>query len=390
MPRVFFCIIITAVALFVSNATLAFDNSYFIGLADSADGITSIGVEAISADGNVVVGSVGTDTYSGSYTWSRSNGVTFLPPVPTGQFPYGRTSVSGDGSVVTVGFGLVGDEPHALAQRWTQSSGWVGLGDVPGGHSYNIPTGVSGDGSIIVGYADTADTARGFRWTESGGMAFLTGVPADIVGEFPQAISRDGSTIVGQQYYDTHLAYLIPEAFRWTAETGMIGLGDLPGGAEQSVALAVSADGQTVVGHSYTYGNVPEAFYWTEATGMVGLGDLPGGQVFSGASGVSGDGSIVVGISGISGGVTAFIWDALNGMRSLQDVLTLQYGFDLSGWDLEEVNGISEDGMTFIGSGTNPDGEYEAWIAHIPEPGSLFLFLISGAYLVRRKRNNGR
>lgn len=60
-----------------------------------------------------------------------------------------------------------------------------------------------------------------------------------------------------------------------------VGLGDLPGGYYASAARSVSADGATVVGNAVT--DTPfavrpiEAFRWTIDEGMVGLGDLPGG-----------------------------------------------------------------------------------------------------------------
>jgi probable HAF family extracellular repeat protein len=54
------------------------------------------------------------------------------------------------------------------------------------------------------------------------------------------------------------------------------GLGDLPGGSFISLANGVSADGSVVVGRGASAsGN--EASRWTSGTGMVGLGDLPGG-----------------------------------------------------------------------------------------------------------------
>ena len=54
------------------------------------------------------------------------------------------------------------------------------------------------------------------------------------------------------------------------------GLGDFAGGTFQSVASSVSADGSVVVG----WGNSAtgqEAFRWTRESGLVGIGDLPGG-----------------------------------------------------------------------------------------------------------------
>ena len=38
------------------------------------------------------------------------------------------------------------------------------------------------------------------------------------------------------------------------------------------------------------------------------------------------------------------------------------------GWTLEEANAISSDGRFIVGTGTNPDGNIEAWVATIPNP----------------------
>src|SRR5688572_5837591 len=73
-------------------------------------------------------------------------------------------------------------------------------------------------------------------------------------------------------------------------------LGDLDGGIFDSIATAVSADGSTVVGYSFSTSGF-EAFRWTSGGGMVGLGDLPGGAFRSEAHGVSADGSVIVGYS---------------------------------------------------------------------------------------------
>ncbi|MCA2665657.1 MAG: hypothetical protein IM486_14370 [Microcystis sp. M114S2] len=92
------------------------------------------------------------------------------------------------------------------------------------------------------------------------------------------------------------------EAFRWTQTTGIVGLGDLPGGIFNSSATAVSANGSIVVGRGGVISvNNSEAFRWTQATGMVGLGDLPGGSFNSIAWGVSADGSVVVGTGKLNG-----------------------------------------------------------------------------------------
>jgi probable HAF family extracellular repeat protein len=72
-----------------------------------------------------------------------------------------------------------------------------------------------------------------------------------------------------------------------------IRLGSLTDENFGSAAEAVSSDGSVVVGSSNNP-NEREAFRWTVETGMVGLGDLPTGEFRSEASGVSADGRIVV------------------------------------------------------------------------------------------------
>ena len=55
------------------------------------------------------------------------------------------------------------------------------------------------------------------------------------------------------------------------------GIGLLPGGVS-SGPRAVSADGSVIVGWGSTAAGT-EAFRWSGGTGMVGLGELPGGEL---------------------------------------------------------------------------------------------------------------
>ena len=89
---------------------------------------------------------------------------------------------------------------------------------------------------------------------------FCPGVQADI------QLLREGQagkmTIAGANIQDRSRQFVLlivacfyrpqngPEAFRWTAEGGILGLGDLPGGPVFSEGLGVSADGLVVVGKS--------------------------------------------------------------------------------------------------------------------------------------------
>jgi hypothetical protein len=84
-------------------------------------------------------------------------------------------------------------------------------------------------------------------------------------------------------------------------------------------------------------------------------------------------------------GEEAFIWDEINGMRSLKDVLVNDLSLDISSWTLNAALGISYDGLTIVGYGTNPEGYTEGWVTTIPEPATLLLLAL-GALMVRRKR----
>ena len=164
------------------------------------------------------------------------------------------------------------------------------------------------------------------------------------------------------------------QAFRWAESGGIQGLGDLGGGANdafESSALGVSADGTFVVGQG-TIGSTDQAFLWTPTGGMIGLGDLGGGGR-SRAWDVSDEGSVIVGDADAPGvGQRAFIWTASGGMQRL-DVILAALGVDLGGWRLEEAVAVSADGLTIAGTGTNPSGDREAWMAVIPEPSTALL-----------------
>ena len=377
---------------------------------------------------------------------SRSEAASFqgLGDLPGGSFGSGALGVSADGSVV-IGYGNSASGYEAF--RWTAGGGMVGLGDLPGGIFSSVANGVSADGLVVVGYSSSAysgsSSREAFRWTAGGGMVGLGDLPVAAVWSDAFDVSADGSVVVGG---DSYYAYN-GEAFRWTAGEGMVGLGDLPGGYTFSRARGVSPDGSVVVGFGYSasgyeafrwvdlngnglvdpdekldnhpesgLGDLPggnfysdamdvsadgsvvvgyaysasghEAFRWTAGGGMVGLGDLPGGDFVSDARGVSADGSVVVGSGTSALGYEAFIWDDANGMRNLRDVLVDDYGLDLTGWTLSQAFGVSADGLTIAGCGTNPAGNNEAWIATIPEPATVLLVALSaGLALVRKRRS---
>jgi probable HAF family extracellular repeat protein len=100
------------------------------------------------------------------------------------------------------------------------------------------------------------------------------------------------------------------------------GLGDFPGGAFESAALRVSADGSVVVGNGTTALG-QQAFRWTQAEGLVNLGNVPTGSFKqSWAVGVSADGSLVAGYGDVDGsgwqGHHGFLWTRTGGLVELR------------------------------------------------------------------------
>jgi hypothetical protein len=106
---------------------------------------------------------------------------------------------------------------------------------------------------------------------------------------------------------------------------------------------------------------------------MVGLGDLPGGDFGSVSAAVSADGSVVVGSGSTEAGRAAFYWTQSLGMVNLKDYLIAHGVADVVEWTNLGASGVSADGRTIVGTGTNPMGQTEAWIVTVPEPSAVAL-----------------
>ncbi|MDP2834647.1 MAG: autotransporter domain-containing protein [Pseudomonadota bacterium] len=267
--------------------------------------------------------------------------------------------------------------PHALALAAALSCAaiaahpaqaadtFTGLGTLGGTTSYAYA--VSADGGVVVGNSNlTGDTAsRAFRWT--GGVMSDLGTLGGTYGS-ANGVSADGGVVAGESQLTRNTA---SHAFRWTGGV-MSDLGTL--GGTNSGAIAVSADGGVVVGGSDLTGNAAShAFRWTGGV-MSDLGTLGGS--YSSAQGVSADGGVVVGWSHHLTGDTAqhaFRWTQAGGM---QEVAAWLAGAGVAlpvGWTLTSANGVNGNGNVLVGQGTNPAGNYEAWLARVEPAGSGIL-----------------
>lgn len=261
-------------------------------------------------------------------------------------------AVSADGTTVVGSAGTL--EPGTWrAFRWRLDTGTVeDLGIIPAGSSgRSRGTAVSADGSVIAGYCQSnpspgTTVERAFRWTAQTGMVELPDLPGGSLRFQANGMSGDGSVIAGWSAGDQ-----TGPAVRWTAQTGTVPLGHPPGlPSNSSHAYAVSADGSTIVGDVWHSGGATlEAFRWTEQTCMVvlGLAGFPGMQT-STATAVSADGSVIVGYAtGINDdGLAlqeAFRWTEETGMVLLGSLPgTLPFS---------QATGVSADGSIVVGNG---------------------------------------
>ena len=362
--------------------------AFFSGLGDLPGGTFTSRAWGVSGDGQTVVGYSNVDDSSGpseAFRWTQGAGMQGLGLLDGATFSSGRAA-SGDGSVI------VGHTDGAPSEsfRWiddgTENGTMYAIPDLPGdaGSSNGVAKDVSDDGAVIVGRAKSTEGLEAYIWTQGanpedpGVTLGLGDLPEGSFSSVAIAVSGDGSAVAGWGTNGDDR----DQAFRWTADDGMV---PIPYSNFGSRAFDISTDGSVVVGFDVLTEETvkwkgktrvvttTEAFRWTATTGIRHLGVLSdGAEHYSGAQAVSENGSVIAGWSSTSEGGELFIWNDLDGMRSLYDVLS-EHGLqdDVAGWDLWSIYDMTPDGLTFVGDGRNPDGNLEGFIISIapPSPG---------------------
>lgn len=272
---------------------------------------------------------------------------------------------------------LLGDVGNH-AYRSTIGGAFMPIPAPPGGFN-NFPGAISADGSVAVGFEATLN--QGWMWREGVGTVAIQ-PPGTQFGE-AYDVSRDGMRVVGRAS---------GKPFIYTHGAGYQTLPAL-NDHEVTAFRRISADGQIIVGTGYTGGStvqVGEAFRWTPQSGYVSLGEIgpvPGTfiQTYF-ADAVNGDGTL---IGGSQGSRRAWIWDPVNGMRDLKQVLVGDYGFNLDGWTLEQVFDISADGRYIVGAGFFTSGTaniQSSFVAIIPSPAGAGALMVAGILCLARRR----
>lgn len=342
---------------------LAASSGSFVGAGDLPGGLFQSFTFAVSADGSVVVGSghmgLGPDPNQPTAAqFTAALGIRPLPGLLVSDRNSRASSVSGDGSAIC---GAVWDELEPRPFVWSQQHGAIIMPVPISGFIWNASfSALSHDGSVAVGTVSGWDGdyfSRTIRWTASDGLQFIPELEAPGEDIQAAAVSSDGSIVMGTASTDDGRY----EPFRWSEIGGMERLGILPSFQSHWVQSG-TPDARVMVGFGY----LPNAQYdiqpfrWTISNGLEllpTLSDAPWGRAYS----VSADGSRIVGELGNS----AVIWlGPLHALR-LTEYMTQLGITEFEGWQLWAAYGISADGHTIVGNGTNPQGETEGFIATI-------------------------
>lgn len=211
------------------------------------------------------------------------------------------------------------------------------VGVLPGGTGTATLIGLSANGQVAFGNSSGSNGFEAFRWTSSSGIVGLGDLPGGGFSSFALGANADGSRIVGRGTPS------IARGFVWNSSGGMTQIQGISGGTSTSDrANAVSDDGTVIAGFSNSLAFGQRATRWTGSQLGVVLPDLDGGTAFSEALGISGDGTRAVGWSQSGAGREAAYWVG-NAVFAIGDFP----GNNVDAY----ANSASHDGSVIVGRG---------------------------------------
>jgi uncharacterized membrane protein len=192
-------------------------------------------------------------------------------------------------------------------------------------------------------FGDAQLVGNAHQWSEQDGAAQLLPLSGNDYSH-AVALSHDGNTVVGQSFTKISLHSHLARAVRWHngVPMGLAMIDEFDG----SVARDVSADGSLIVGEVYEHLREPNfgqgEFDWQTLTFLA------------------------------KGDSRAVLWNANGDVFDLKSYLSDRFGLgdELTGWHLATANLISDDGSVIAGQGINPAGDSAIWIVSlsVPEP----------------------
>jgi uncharacterized membrane protein len=251
------------------------------------------------------------------------------------------------------------------------------LGNVEGGNScdafYSSGLGISTDGSTGVGMGWISCGTEAFYWTDEDGIVGLG--QYDGQSTKAQAVSGDGQLIGGWAQTSNRATCL------WDRDGNITLLGSLQAGNDYGEVQAINNDGTQVVGYcSGNAGNNTEGFVWTEEGGMFGLGVPPNSAATNRSLAMDiSENNVVIGqyLNETPVFYKACIYTEETGaFINLRDYL-LDLGMEeIEGWDLHRALCVSNDGNTIAGYGKDPFNNWTGWRIRIivgEAPGEMLL-----------------
>lgn len=285
---------------------------------------------------------------SAFFMWSENNSGTIIGEAGANGVS-GNCNISADGSVISMSIPNPENEDKEEAVLYKvadQSLKFLGYLGFSTGIDTSSAWGMSSDGKNIVGFAWTsASKGEAVIWKNGAPTAGL-GSTVPTRSSRADAVSADGSVVVGWQ----DAINGVRQGAIWINGVQQL-LKDNEGNI-LGAAVAVSADGKTVVGIKNETG---EGYIWNQTEGTIFLSsDNP--NYITSVSAISDDGNVAIGLSfdpteSILLG-EGFIWTKDGGKANLNDYVTT-LGYD----DLDIVfsvpTGISPDGKFIGGIGAN-------------------------------------
>lgn len=332
----------------------------------------------VSGDGSRVVGYNG----GGNFVWSAGTGLQSIGGnAPDNGFS-GHPAISDDGTTIVAS--ATNAQGLSEMSRYSFATGaWTALGSLgaSSGDETSAGWGISADGS----------TAIGLGWVDAGsahGIVSRNGVVTDlgttVAGSSTRAnaASGDGSVIVGWQ--DAEDGFRQGAVWKDGVQTLLAdGSGNLLGEAGE-----VSNDGVWLTG-SGNYAADGELWRWSEATGYQALGSkLAAFDSSTAFTAMNGDASAMIGYSRGFGPARlgkGLIWTSSLGVTNLNDYVASQ-GIDTGGVTLALPLGISTNGRTIVGLGSNGQGWVVRLPTPVPEPGTIVTLGLGAAALLRRRK----
>lgn len=358
----------------------ALAQSFLLALGDPPPGLGGgAGLSVLSADGNTLFANFGGAGLIVTNRWRLGEGYVAVPRPP--QYRGSQVvATSADGSRFAGMVILEYTTPaHLVAAVWRD-----GVSGAPELVQWAWPSllALSRDGSTWGGDSTPSTLYRnGTRLELFPRRGAITALSADGTSAGGYGVPPSGSGLGG--------------AFVWSQRDGAVFFPPLAGFTSDEV-MALSADGRLALGVSRlrdaTGGVVASTLWtWSETGGRV-LVAPPGPGLLPAASFLTGDGSIIAAsyvdrASGTSIYDAHLYFTATGSWVRLEDHLQ-RFGVSTAGWEGFRLGGISDDGLTFAGTGYY-QGVYQHFYARIPAPASAWVVPAAWWLATSRRRRVG-